>query len=90
MILEFIFNLVKKLLFICFGWINLPEFPSALSDILDKFLDIIFGGINLLGFFIGSTFIKIAIPVLIIVINFDKLYKLTMFILRKIPFLNIK
>lgn len=89
LILETILNLFKAVLFVVFGWINLPQFPETLTNGIDTVLDLIFGAVNLLGFFIRIETIQIVIPILIILINFDKVYKLTMFILRKIPFLNI-
>ena len=89
MIIEAILNLLKTVLFFVFGWINLPQFPETLENGINTVLDLIFGAVNLLGFFVRIETIQICIPILIILLNFDKVYKLTMFILRKIPFLNI-
>lgn len=90
MIVAGILNLIKELLFLCFGWINLPQFPESLTNLLNTFLDIIFQGLGLFGFFFRPATIKIVIPILLILINYDKVYKFTMWILRKIPMLNIK
>lgn len=90
MILEAILNLVKNLLFICFGWINIPAFPEGLSSSIDTFLNLIFDNITLLGFFIRPATLTIVIPILIILLNFEEVYKITMWILRKIPFLGLK
>lgn len=90
MVIEGILNLLKGLLFTVFGFINLPDFPAALQESLDKFLDIIFNGINLFGFFVRPATIQIVLPLLIIIINFNKVYKLTMWILKKIPMLGIE
>lgn len=90
MILEAILNLFKGLLFIVFGWINLPAFPEGFTSSINSFLDLIFDNLTLLGFFIRPLTIQIAVPILIALLNFDNLYKLTMWILRKIPMLNIK
>lgn len=89
MIIQLILNLLKTLLFSVFSWINLPQFPEGLTNSLNSFIDLIFDNLNLLGFFIRPETITIVIPVLIILINFDKVYKLTMWILKKIPMLNI-
>ena len=89
MIIQLILNLLKTLLFSVFSWINLPQFPEGLINSLNSFIDLIFDNLNLLGFFIRPVTITILIPVLIILINFDKVYKLTMWILKKIPMLNI-
>ncbi len=90
MILEAILNLFKTLLYTCFFWINIPAFPSELAANINTFLDLIFNNLTLLGFFIRPVTLQISIPILIILLNFDNLYKLTMWILRKIPMLNIK
>lgn len=90
MILEAILNLFKTLLYTCFSWINIPAFPSELSANINTFLDLIFNNLTLLGFFIRPVTLQISIPILIILLNFDNLYNLTMWILRKIPMLNIK
>lgn len=90
MVIEGILNLLKSLLFTVFGFINLPDFPEELQNSLNQFLDIVFNGINLFGFFVRPTTIQIVIPILIIIINFDKVYKLTIWILKKIPMLGIE
>lgn len=90
MILETILNLFKGLLFICFSWISIPKFPVELTNNIDAFLDLIFNNLTLLGFFVRPITLQIAIPILIILLNFENLYKLTMWILRKIPMLGIK
>lgn len=90
MILEAVFNLVKILLTFCFSWINLPQVPVEITSSINQFLDLIFNNITLLGFFIRPLTFQIAIPVLLVIMNFEKLYHLTMWILRKIPMLSIK
>lgn len=90
MIVEGLLNLIKTLLFAVFSWINLPSFPEGLTSSINTFIDLIFDNLTLLGFFIRPATIKIIIPALIILLNFDNIYKLTMWILRKIPFLGIK
>lgn len=90
MILEAILNLFKTLLFACFSWINIPDFPAELTENINAFLDLIFNNLTLLGFFIRPLTLQISIPILIILLNFDHLYKLTMWILRKIPMLRYK
>lgn len=90
MILEALLNLIQLLLNVVFGWINIPQFPSELTSSVDSFLDLIFENLSLLGFFIRPITLTVAIPLLIILLNFDKIYKLAMYIIRKIPFLGIK
>lgn len=89
MIIELILNLLKTLLFAVFSWINIPQLPADITSSLNGFIDLIFDNLTFLGFFIRPTTITLVIPILIILINFDKVYKLTMWILKKIPMLNI-
>lgn len=89
MILETLLNIVKVLLQVVFGWINIPQFPEQLTGSIDSFLNLIFDNLSLLGFFIRPLTLTVAIPILIILLNFEEVYKLTMWILRKIPFLNV-
>lgn len=90
MIISSILNLIKTVLFTVFGWINIPAFPTELTTNINSFLDLIFNNLRLLGFFIRPITLQIAIPILIVLLNFENLYKLTMWILRKIPMLGIK
>lgn len=90
MILEILLNTIMSLLKLCFNWINLPPFPGDLTSSINSFLDLIFNNLSLLGFFIRPATLVVGIPVLIILLNFDEVYKFTMWILRKIPFLGIQ
>ena len=90
MILESLINLLLSLIKFCFGWLNLPAFPEEFTSIVNDFLDLIFDNVSLLGFFIRPTTLQILIPALVVVTNFDKIYNFVMWILRKIPFLNIE
>ena len=90
MIIQMLLNLVFTVLKFAFGWINLPNFPDQLRTTIDTFFSFIFDNLTILGFFIRPLTITIVIPILIIVLNFDDVYKFTMWILKKIPMLNIK
>lgn len=90
MILEAVFNLVSSMLRLVFGWINLPDMPETVTSIIDELFTLIGGSIGMMGIFIDLNMVKILLPVLLIVINFDEVWKFTMFILKKIPFLGIK
>lgn len=90
MIIELLLNLVFTVLKFAFGWINLPQFPEQLTTNIDSFLGYIFNNLTILGFFIRPVTLTLLIPTLIIVLNFDHIYKFTMWILRKIPFLGMK
>lgn len=89
MIVEILLNLIKTVLFAVFSWISLPNFPDEFFDGVYTFIDLICNNVSLLGFFISPFLIQITVPILIILLNFDKLYHFTMWILKKIPALNI-
>lgn len=79
--LEFIFSLIPPL----------PDLPQSLHDSLFDYIDLIFSnGTNILGLFVRLNTVKIVIPLLIIIMNFDKIYSLVLWILKKIPILNMK
>lgn len=90
MILQAVFDLVASLLKLVFGWINLPDLPTAVMSVIDKLFECIQGGIGIMGIFLDMSMVKILLPVLLVVVNFEHVWKFTMFILRKIPFLGIE
>lgn len=69
---------------------DIPGFPAALSTNIDLFLDLVFDNAGLIGFFVPLTVVKILIPLVIIVINFEWIYNTLLWIVKKIPLLNIK
>lgn len=73
-----------------FGWINLPQVPDSILNSINTFLDLIFENLSLLGFFIRPSTLKILVPLIIFAINFKWIYKMIMWFLRKLPFVNIK
>lgn len=89
-ILNFLWDLLFILIDLLFGWINIPAFPEELKNSINSFLDLIFNNLDFLGFFIRPLTLKIVIPLLIFLFNFKYIYKLVMWIIRKIPFLNMK
>lgn len=90
MILESILNLISGLIKLVFGWINLPDMPSSVTSVIDELFVYIRGSMGLLGVFVDLNMVKVLLPVLLIVINFERVWKFTMFIVRKIPFLGIE
>lgn len=79
-----------KIIQFAFGWINIPQMPNEITNSIDSFFNLIFDNLSLLGFFVRPMTLKIVIPVLIILLNFDLIYKIVMWLVLKIPFFNIK
>ena len=90
MILESVFNLFASALKLIFGWIEFPPFPTELSMYIDTLVEMINMGLNIMWVFIDREVVMILLPLVVAVINFDHMFKLVMFVLRKIPFLGIK
>lgn len=90
MIVSSILDLLKFLITTIFGILpNIPAMPTDLTNGINTFLDIIFDNVGLLGLFVPINVMKIAIPIAIVIINFDHIYKLTLWILKKIPMLGM-
>lgn len=91
MILEALMNLVYVILDGIMNLLDLlPDFPQTLVNSVDSFFDLLFSNMSLLGFFVRIETIKILIPLWIVVHNFEHLYTFIMWIVRKIPVINVK
>lgn len=90
MIVKGIFELFYNMITVIFSFINLPDLPAEVQTVVDSLLQFMSQGLNLIGFFCHPAVVKIVVPLTIVFMNFDKLYKLVMFVLRKIPFLGIE
>ena len=90
MIIKGLFNLVLALLQIIFAPINLPQLPSGLQNIFDGLLSAMLSAVGLFEVFVRPTTLQLLIPIVIVLINFEKLWNGIIFILKKIPFLGIE
>lgn len=89
MIIESVLNLFANALKLIFDWISLPSVPAEVTAIIDQFYGYLRAGMGFVFLWFNMDLVKIMLPLLIAVINFDKVYRLIMFVLRKIPFLGI-
>lgn len=89
-LLNFLFDFLFIIIQLLFGWIKIPPLPTEIKLGVNSFLDLIFNNLSLLVFFVRPTTLKIIIPLTIFLFSFKYIYKLTMWIIKKIPFLNIK
>lgn len=86
MIIQFLFNIILTLLKTIFSVLpDLPQLPSALLASVNTVMTVIFDNIKLLGFFFPISTIKIMVPLILIVINFDKIYHFTLWVVKKLP-----
>ena len=87
MIIETIFNLIKSLIELILSiFPNIPQAPTEFTDVIDYILNLIFdSAVPILSLFIHINTIKIIVPILLIIVNFEYIYKLIMWIVKKIP-----
>lgn len=91
MIISLLLVTVTGLINLIFGILpDIPQIPSELSSMVDSFFDLIFANAGLVGFFVPLNVAKIALPIAIIIINFEHIYSLVMWVVKKIPMLNLK
>ncbi len=90
MIIKGLFELILGLLKIVFAPINLPDLPAGVQSVLDELVTVLTGAVGLLGIFVDMNVVKWIIPLVIVIVNFEKIWSLIMFVLRKIPFLGIE
>lgn len=89
LIVESILNLFSSALKLIFGWISLPELPAEISSVVNQLIEYMKSGMCFVFLFFSIDLIRIMLPLVIVVANFDKVYKLVMFVLRKIFFFGI-
>lgn len=85
MIIEALLNLIAGVIKIVFSFINLPAFPQTLQNSINTYMDLIFNNISWLGFFVRPSTLSIVASVAITIITFSRLYKIAMWIWRKLP-----
>lgn len=91
MIVEWMINLGVNLFDVLMSMIGvLPDLPQAIIDAIDFVFNLMFDGVALASIFLDFNMVKLLIPLAIAVFNFDAIVKLIMFILKKIPILDIK
>lgn len=90
MIISALLNVVRSLIEILFGWIQLPAVPDTITTVVDTLFTYMQQGIGILWIFVPQDLVKIILPLVIIIHNFDHLYHLGIWILKKIPMIGIE
>lgn len=85
MIVELLVNLITMLIKVIFGWINLPQAPEAAQNAIDYYFNLIFNNLGFLGFFVNVNTLKNIALISIALLTFNRLYKVTMWIYKKLP-----
>lgn len=90
MIIKLLFEMVIGLLDLVFGWVSFPAMPEAISSALDVVLGAMSSAMGFVWLIVPRELVVIVIPIILVVENFDRLYSIVMWILKKIPFLGMK
>lgn len=82
MIIEALFNLIFGLVNLIINLLpSLPDFDESLLADFNAALDTIFENAYMLGFFFPIDTIKVYIPLILLVINFEHIYNLAMWVI---------
>lgn len=90
MIIKLLFELIINLLELVFGWVSFPQMPVEVTNALDVLLDAMGSAMGFVWLIVPRGLVLVVLPVILVVENFDKLYSVIMWILKKIPFLGMK
>lgn len=86
MILNVFFGAISALIQTVFGVLpDLPDMPAGIVTALDTIPEMVRFGSRYLSYYIGSTFMLVMIPILIILANFNWIYHLVIWVLKKLP-----
>ena len=64
---------------------NIPQLPNSIMTSLDNVFEVIFDNVGLLGLFVRISTIKLLVPLVILVVNFQHIYHFVMWIIKKLP-----
>ena len=80
-ILDIIFGLLKTL----FGWIDLPDMPEVITNVIDQVISYITDGLPVIWVFFDKQVVTVAFVLVLAIVNFDKIYYFIMWLLKKLP-----
>lgn len=92
MLISSLLNLIYGILSLLLVF-NLPQLPDTVITIVDNIMSYVVVGIKILHVFLGDTCMGVIALLFDLVILFNAaymLYSLVMWVLRKIPMLNIR
>lgn len=93
MFVQMILDFLYKLFDVIFGWFHLPQLPDTVIDLFENAKDYMYGGIGLLRGLVGETCMGVIAVLfnLVLLLNGAYItYNLIFWVVRKIPFFNIK
>lgn len=90
MILEAIFSALLNFVYFIFSFIpSIPNLPPLIISSINDFINFVFQSAGLLGLIFDINLLKVLLPLVLIVINFDKIWYIILWIANKIPGIDI-
>lgn len=90
MILNFVLTVIINLIQTIFGVLpNIPPTPQAVIDGGQWVIDTVASVIGILQLVYSPALLTVIIGVILVILNFDTVYHTAMWILRKIPMINV-
>ena len=91
MIIKGLFNLIYAFLNVVLTPFQIvPNVPSLFRTIVNYFIDFIMAPVRILLFLTDVNFVKVAIPLVIVIINMEHIWDGIMWVLKKLPFVGIE
>lgn len=90
MIIESLLNAIFSVFEKVFSVINIPGMPDGMDNTIVEFLGsaLNYAG-SLISLFLPWSQVKVFFPILIVILASEEIYKLVMWVLRKIPMLGM-
>lgn len=89
MIIESLCNKIFDLIYLVIGVFDVPPLPAETLNYLETATDLFQSGINLLNVFMPMKYMLTCLGIILGIDIAVMIYKLVMWIIRKIPMLNI-
>ena len=89
MVIKLLFELIIMLLEVLFGWVSFPAMPAEITTALGDMLYYMGEAMAIVWLIVPRDLVIVGLPVILVLENFDKLYSVIMWILKKIPALGI-
>lgn len=90
MLFEKIFEYVVLFIKAIFSLLDvLPNVPNLIVNSINTFIDFVFNyGVNGLNFFIPISTLKILLPIVLIIVNYELIYSIFHWLYDHIPFIH--
>lgn len=90
MILSTLLNAFYEFLGFILQGFSIPQMPSWVTTTLNDLKSYLLAGYSILGCFVNLNHLKLFLPIVLVLANFERTWSFIMFILRKLPFVGIE